>query len=94
VSVVGTRLAILLFPVLILLGVLVRFGFPEAALKRAVAVGAVILVLSTLTMILGNLLLVRDTSRYTGETAGSIDVVRAWKLIECMATDIMYFRRW
>ncbi|MFG3714883.1 hypothetical protein [Micromonospora sp. NPDC047730] len=89
----GMRLA-LLFPVTALLMLLVRLGVAERVLVPLVMLLFVAMVLGIMVGWIGAVLLVRDTSRYSGASRGNVDTRKVGALIRQAARDICNLRRW
>ncbi|MFG1949765.1 hypothetical protein [Micromonospora sp. NPDC048830] len=89
----GMRLA-LLFPVTLVLMVLARLGVAPNVLVPLVIMLFVAMALGIVTTWIGAVLLIRETSRYSGVTSGRVDVQKSWDLIQRAITDMCNFRRW
>lgn len=89
----GVRLA-LLFPVTLVLMLLARLGVAPSVLVPITIMLFVAMVLGVITAWIGALLLVRDTSRYSGATSGRVDIQKSRDLILQAIKDLCNFRRW
>lgn len=89
----GMRLA-LLFPVTLVLMVLARLGVAPNVLVPLVMMLSVAMALGIMVGWIGEVLLVRDTSRYSGAARGSVDTRKVGALIRQAARDICNLRRW
>ncbi|MFG1774874.1 hypothetical protein ACGFIG_00375 [Micromonospora sp. NPDC049048] len=89
----GMRLG-LLFPVTLVLMVLARLGVVPNVLVPLVMLLFFAMVLGIMVGWIGAVLLVRDTSRYSGAARGSVDIRKVGALIRQAVRDIWNLRRW
>ncbi|MBB5829065.1 hypothetical protein [Micromonospora carbonacea] len=77
--------------------VLMLLGRVAGAKELVVPIIFSILPITVISILVGwvsAVLLVRETSRYTGARTGYINPARVWDLLQALISDLCNFRRW
>ncbi|MFF5176652.1 hypothetical protein ACFY2Q_01305 [Micromonospora sp. NPDC000316] len=93
-AILGLRTALLGFLLLLTLMLVVRFVGGEEVIVPIIFVVLAVTIGSILTGWLAALLLVRDTSRYTGASSGRVNPARLAELVRAVGSDLTDLRRW
>ncbi|MFG3700842.1 hypothetical protein ACGF5C_23445 [Micromonospora sp. NPDC047620] len=81
-------------PILLVLMLVGRFAGAKEVVVPIIFAVLPLTVISILAGWVGALLLIRETGRYTGATAGYVNPARAWDLMQALVSDLCNFRRW
>ncbi|MET8252062.1 hypothetical protein [Micromonospora sp. NPDC005197] len=88
------RLALVIFPLLIILTLLAGFDDLETTVEP---LAVILFVMGGIVVITGwfaAILLARDTTRMAVGKSGLVDPVRTWLMMQHLVRDICNFRRW
>ncbi|MEW2376931.1 hypothetical protein AB0883_12610 [Micromonospora sp. NPDC047812] len=90
----GLRIGLTSMPIMLVLMLLGRFANAKEIVVPIILTILPVAIVSILVGWVGAVLLIRDTSRYTGAASGYVNPSRAWELMQAAISDVCNFRKW